>query len=386
MLKIRLAPFVLTALALGLAGCRPSATPPPTAEVPIIPTATPFGQAATPSGGAPAWAALGLTGQLLVTLGNQGIQQVDMVNGETRIIFLPPEEGWLTAADRSPDGRWLALAYAPPPAEGEVQLGYTSIYLLPGECASRPQPCGGGDLILAVERTNPHEAYFSPLWSPAGDDLYFAHFTPSDSDTSTAFKYTLERVRLTGGAVAGAPTVVLDDALWPAISPDGAQLVFVYSDPDDFTNHLRLIDLDSGAQQDLIGPETFDALDAPFFSRDGSQIFFSAVGEGQSPSSSTRLPAWVEWLMGVEAAAAGSAERPAAHNVPSDWWVMPTAGGQPTRLTQVYDTGMFGDLSPAGGHIAYVSASGLYVMRTDGGDLQRLLDLSGFGTLEWVER
>jgi Tol biopolymer transport system component len=331
---------------------------------------------------------LGLTGRLVVTLGNQGIQEVDLGTGEVRLAFLPPDEGWMTAADRSPDGRWLALAYAPPPADGEVQLGYTSIYLLPGDCASRPQACTAEDLTLAVERADPHEAYFSPLWAPDGASLYFAHFTPSDSETSAAFMYTLERVPMADGDATGAPEVVLEDGLWPAISPDGTQMVYVYSDPDDYTNHLRLVSISDSEQRELIGPDSFDALDAPFFSLDGSQVFFSAVGDGPAVSASApvaRLPRWLEWLMGAREAQAAGEARPAAHNVPSDWWVMPASGGTPTRLTQVYDTGMFGDISPAGEYIAYISASGLYVMRTDGSDLQRLLDLSGFGTLEWVE-
>ncbi len=377
-------------LALILAACGPSTqlTPAATVEIPIIPTATPFGQTAGPVDGQPHWTSLGLTGRLVVTLGNQGIQQVNLATGQTQIAFVPPEGGWLTAADTSADGQWLALAYAPPPPEGEVQLGYTSLYLLPGDCAERPQGCSGDDLTVAVERVEPHEAYFSPLWSPAGDYLYFAHFTPSDSETSTAFKYTLERVSVTNGTPTGAPEQVLDDALWPAITADGGWMVYVYSDPDDFTNHLRLVKLGEMTQEDLIGPETFEAVDAPFFSRDGAQVYFSAVGDGPGVSRAApvaRLPQWLDWLMGAGAAAAAGAERPTAHNVPSDWWMMPVTGGAPTRLTQVYDTGMFGDIAPDGEHIAYVSASGLYVMRSDGSDLQRLLDLAGFGTLEWIE-
>jgi len=382
--------WALAAVALWLAACGAASTSTPvtTAEVPLIPTTTPFGQTAGPVDGQPHWASLGLAGRLVVTLGNQGIQELDVATGESRIAFVPPESGWMTAADTSADGQWIALAYAPPPPEGEVQLGYTSIYVLSGDCAERPQGCNADDLTVAVERVEPHEAYFSPLWSPAGDYLYFAHFTPSSSETSSPFKYTLERVRMANGAPEGAPEVVLDDALWPAITADGGRMVYVYSDPDDFTNYLRLVDLRDKTQEDLIGPEAFDAVDAPFFSRDGTKVYFSAVGEGPGVSRAapvSRLPRWLDWLMGVGEAAAAGVERPAEHNVPSDWWVMPAAGGAPTRLTQVYDTGMFGDISPDGEYIAYVSATGLYVMRSDGGDLQRLLDLAGYGTLEWIE-
>jgi hypothetical protein len=47
---------------------------------------------------------------------------------------------------------------------------------------------------------------------------------------------------------------------------------------------------------------------------------------------------------------------------------------------------MFGDISPDGEHIAYLSSSGLYLMKSDGSDLTRLLNRAGFGTLEWIEQ
>jgi hypothetical protein len=366
--------------AVCLAAACTSSTPAPTAEIPIFPTATQFGSSTDPNATPPAWAQLNLSGRLIVTLGNQGIQSVDLSTGAVRTVFTQPRDGWLTASSATDDGAWLALAYAPPPPEGEVQLGYTSLYLLPGECVRRAQPCGAEDLVPAVVRDEPHEAYFAPVWTPTGDYLYFAHFTPSSSDTSSPFKYTLERIALAGGQLIGSPEAVLDDALWPAISGDGGRLVYVYSDPETYTDYLRLASTSGGQAVNLVGPESFDAVDAPFFSPDGSKVYFSAVGPGPGagrPPALARLPAWLDWLLGVQPAE--------AHNVPSDWWVMSVDGGAPTRLTEVYDMGMFGDIAPDGEHIAYISATGLYLMGADGSGLQRLLNISGFGTLEWLK-
>jgi Tol biopolymer transport system component len=308
---------------------------------------------------------------------------LDLASGQQAPLFQPPEKGWLTAASLSPEGEWLALAYAPPPAAGEVQLGYTSLYLLPGDCAGPGGACAPTDLTLLLERDNPHAAYFSPVWAPNGQTLYFAHFTPSDSETASTFKYTLERVQVVDGALAGSPEKVLDDALWPALSPDGSQMVYVHSDPVDFTNQLFVAAADGTGAVAITTREQFEAVDAPFFSRDGGQIFFSAVGEGPAG----RRPAVLRWLAEVwqvPAAEADEGRRPPAHNVPSDWWRLPATGGAPERLTTVYDTGLFGDVSPDGAHVAYISASGLWVMAAGGGQPQKLSDLAGFGTLEWV--
>jgi Tol biopolymer transport system component len=113
------------------------------------------------------------------------------------------------------------------------------------------------------------------------------------------------------------------------------------------------------------------AVDSPLFSPDGSAIIFSAVGEGPQPSLS-----WLDQLSGVQVAS--------AHNVPSDWWWVPVTGGTPERLTKIYDTGLYGDFSPDGRYIAYLSVSGLYLMTPDGKEITPLLSLQVIGSLEWI--
>jgi Tol biopolymer transport system component len=291
-------------------------------------------------------------------------------------LFLPPENAWLTSASVAPDGSRIALAYAPPPPEGTAQLGYTGLHLLPGDCAARPAGCTTDDLTPLLEPAGSNEAYFSPVWSPDGQALYYAHFTPSQSDTSTPFQYTLERASV---PPQGAGSALIENALWPALAPDGGQIAYVWFDPEDYSNELFTAQADGAAAARLVGSDVFEAVDAPFFSPDGSLLYFSAVGEGPgaAPAPSS---AWLDRLLGARPAEAA----PTAHNVPSDWWVVPVAGGEPTRLTQIYETGLFGDMSPDGGYIAFVAASGVYVMRPDGSDVTRLLPVGGGITLEWL--
>jgi len=370
--RLALGAMLLLAACAGGQGETPAAT----VEVPII-SATPSPAGGT--AGTPAWAELGLTGRLVYSLGAQGVHQVDLATGEQRVLFTVPKDAWLTAASVSAGDQRLALAYAPPPPAGSVQLGYTGVYLLPSDCPERVGGCTAADLTPVVERAEPSEAYFSPLWSADGQALYFAHFTPSEGTSGSSFKYTLERISIDAAGPAGPREHLADDALWPTLSPDGTQIAYVYSDPADYSNSLFVSGADGSNPVQLTTPQMFEAVDAPTFSEDGTQVIFSAVGQG--PSSSRAAPlAWLDWLTGARTAEAS----PLAHNVPSDWWEIPAAGGAPQRLTEIYDTGMYGDLSPDGRHLAYVSASGLYVINRDGSNRELLLPVSGFGTLEWM--
>jgi hypothetical protein len=370
-----------------LAGCgitvSDNSTPVPTVFVPSVlppgvPSPTLPGGTNSAATAAPKWSSLGLTGHLIYSLGIQGIQQLELRSGKVKNIFQPPKDAWLTASSVSPDGQQIAIAYAPPPPAGQAQLGYASLYLLPGDCPTRPSGCTTDDLKLLVDRVDPHEAYFSPVWAPGGKTLYFAHFTPSNSGTNSPFKYTLEQITLPDGK----PLALLQDALWPNISPDGNKIVYVYSDPKNYTNHLLTAGPDGSNPRDIVGPAAFAAVDAPFFTPDGTQLVFSAVGEGPAAGTPTPSPAltWLDQLLGVRVAAAASE----AHNVPSDWWEINVDGSQLRRLTKQYNTSMFGAFAPDGKHIGYLSASGLYVMNPDGTALQRLLNTTGYGTIDWL--
>ena len=100
---------------------------------------------------------------------------------------------------------------------------------------------------------------------------------------------------------------------------------------------------------------THNIIDAPLFLPDGRSILFSAPVQRQSSA-----PSWVEKLMGITVVH--------AHGyIPSDWWSVPLAGGEPVRLTHVYSPGLFASLSPDAKYIASYSSSGIFVMDLQGG-------------------
>ena len=111
----------------------------------------------------------------------------------------------------------------------------------------------------------------------------------------------------------------------------------------------------------------------PVFSPDGSMLYFSAPVPGEVSGGVS----FFDRLLGIQVAM--------AHNVPSDWWRVPRAGGAVEQLTQLGETGLYGDFSPDGRHMAFVSSSGIYVMNPDGSDLEILVAGEGFfGSLDWV--
>ena len=118
-----------------------------------------------------------------------------------------------------------------------------------------------------------------------------------------------------------------------------------------------------------------------------SAIFAAAaVDAGQEQLSAANLGApaaysWLDRLLGVGLAEAA----PDRHNVPSDWWRVAVNGGQPQRLTQLYDMGLYGAFSPDGRYLAFVTVTGIFVMDLTGDKLTSLLSGTGtYGTLAWL--
>lgn len=347
-----------------------------TATLPVTAAPTPNHVPQTPNVAPtllpPAWSHLNLSGRLLFTQGKLGVGELDLATGAISSVFVPPTNGWLVGAATSPDGQTVALAYGPPPPEGKVQLGYTDLYLISADGSALPAP--------RLERTQVAESYFSPIWSPDGKYLYYVHFAglpdTLNPPPELPYKYTLERLPDPTSADT-PPEVILESAIWPAISPDGTKLAYVAVDLANYQNDLYLANADGSGALSLLPPGTFQAIDSPLFSPDGSAIIFSAVGEGPQSEAEGSSLSWLDRLLGVQAAS--------AHNVPSDWWRVPVAGGPPERLTKIYDTGLYGDFAPDGQHIAYLSVTGLYVMTPDGKEVTALANLSVFGTLEWIQ-
>ena len=354
----------LSLLALLLAACSltlSEATPLPATQAPSVATvATAASAPAAPT--ALPWAERNLTGALIYTQGKLGILKLNLVTGAVTALLARDDKMWLREAAISPDSETLVITYSPPPTGDQVQLGYTGLYQIATDGSTvNPEP--------VLPQVDPQESYFTPTWTPDGKYLYYAHFVPVRDSSGNTFKYTIERIKYPNNQ----PEVVIADAIAPTISPDGTQLAYLKFNAEKYTQELYISDLAGQNARPVIPPLEFPSVDAQFFSPDGKTLVFNAVGEGQSPA----LSFW-DQLLGVQVAA--------AHSVPSDWWSIQlgVADAKPVRLTTLYDTGMSGDFSPDGQHIAFLAASGMYVMDPTGENVQPLIPIKSLGTLEWV--
>jgi Tol biopolymer transport system component len=312
------------------------------------------------SAAAPPWADLGLTGRLYYLAfmnERQTLLRLDLVTGRQEVIFSPPDNGWLTDMAVSPDGDQIVLAYSPPPPGAGGQFGFTDLYLMPADGSEEPRPL--------LQRSDPSETYFNVSW-PAADTIYYAHSAPGADDLGSVV-YTTQVERLP--VPDGRPEVLTDQATWPRVSTDGRQLAYVTDSLD-----LVLAQADGSSPEVVLPADAFPAVDAPLFAPDGQTLYFSAVVAATAQSSAWPL---LDWLLGV---------RPAfAHDVPSDWYSLGLngRGGAPVRLTNMGEIGLYGDFSPDGRYLAFISSSGVQVMRPDGSGLFRLREAAATGTINW---
>ncbi|HEY3344409.1 MAG TPA: DPP IV N-terminal domain-containing protein [Anaerolineaceae bacterium] len=337
-----------------MAGCTPTA--PTAAPAPTLP------QAAGPAAGgaAPAWIGLGLKGSLLLIVpGPNGtsLQRMDLGSGSLRPVYQAPDRALISTALLSPDGNQILLAYAPPPTE-QTQLVYTSLYLLAADGKSAPK---------AVFSSPPvDEAYFAPVWAADGKSIYTSHFKRGGDNTPDRF--SIDRVTLDGQLKP-----VLADAEWPSLSPDGQRMAYVSAAPGG-PNDLYLAGIDGSNPHLALPAGAFPAVDDHFFTPDGKGIVFSAVNPQPAPNPT---PSLFERIFGIDVVA--------AHNVPSDWYVIAQDTGKIQRLTTLEDTGMYATLSPDRRRVAFIAASGIYVMNLDGTQITQLTDQIATGTVDWQQ-
>jgi Tol biopolymer transport system component len=303
----------------------------------------------------------GLTGTFFfieLGAGAQDLVQYDIQTQEKQILFHVPDNGWLSYIDVLPDGNEIVMTYAPPPPAGEIQFGYSHIYLMLTAAGSAPR--------TLVDRVYDDEIYFNPVWSPDGQAIYYSHVTPLDEEAGT-FTTTLEWINVDTGTV----NVIVENAIWPRLSPGGDKLAYISFDPLTLDNALFVADADGRNPMELIPMSEFLAIDVPIFSPDGQMIYFSAAVEAPVASLS-----WLDRVLGVKTAA--------AHNLPSDWWRIPATGGAPERLTELNEAGLRGVFAPDGRTLVFVTANGLYKMNADGSDIEKLLESTLMDSLSWI--
>jgi Tol biopolymer transport system component len=358
--------IVTTILVFFLVACSPAPDQPQVAAItePASALATQAGASASTAESETneAVASYGLSGRLvLIQHDLEGNRLVELIleAGRTITLFTAPQNSWLAEAVVSPDGEQILLAYAPPAPRDKPQFGYTDLYLMPYQEGAQPE--------AFLARSEDQESYFFPSWALDGSSIYYTHLHPNDPNTAgPAFRYDIETAVLNGES-----KVLIRDAVWLAISPDGSKLAYLHSDPSDSSNELYLADADGSAGVPVFDSPVKPIVDAHLFAPDGDQLIFSMVNLEPAPAST-----WLEKLFGVRVAS--------AHNVPSDWYRVSLTSGRVKRLTTLNEVNLNGDLSPDGSRMAFIASSGLYVVNLDGSNLIQLSEDRFVGTVDWI--
>lgn len=286
-----------------------------------------------------------LDGSLYYTQAFDGIWRIDLSSGETSTWWQPPQGGLVTGLAASPDGRKLAISYAPPAEEG-FQTGTTDLYL-----TAVDQP----DLQPLRIRQTRSESFRDPAWSSDGEWLYFSHLQPATGGSGV--QLNVERLRLQDPQLT---EIIIQGAEQAALSPDSAHITYLKFDTRTYARDLVLARLDGSDEQILIGAGIFAALEGPLFAPDGRSVIFSASGE---------LPA----------ARAGILR---AHGLPWNVWRAIPGNDLLVRLTPTTLDGPAIAWLPDGETMAVIAAEGVFLVHNN--QFYRLTQVSSEGKITWA--
>jgi Tol biopolymer transport system component len=288
---------------------------------------------------------IGVSGRLLLPEAS-GLTLISLPDRTAQPLHILPSLGVATSVARSPDGSRLAVSRFSRPQEHQV--GGEDI-LIVGPTGGEPQH--------VIGRQQPGEILSSPAWLPDGSVVL-----ERQSVAGVIASTTIERHGLDGSA----GQALVEQAFAPAVSPDGAQLVYVRPGGNE---RLMIRDLaGTGPERVLVDDTRFLSLAFPRFSPDGSWIAFAAASD----------PAFALAPPGLRMSVAH------AHGIPWDIWIVRADGSERRRLTYFYDDDPSVAWSPDGQWLAVFSGEALHVVSVEGLANYCISGQGGHGGFEWL--
>lgn len=180
----------------------------------------------------------------------------------------------------------------------------------------------------------------------------------------------------------GAMQPYLENALDPAISPDGQFLAYLRTSGNATNTRapiagLEILALDGSATRQIVDGTQFESLAGPRFSPDGRTILFAASGEPAHQDDNSHSGFIPKILALLEPPTAS------AHGLEWDLWAVNTDGSNLRRLVQLGEDGLAAVFSPDGREIIAMSERGIYRMDVDGHNLRKIAEQGDHGGLDW---
>ncbi|MCA1647027.1 MAG: hypothetical protein LC797_16710 [Chloroflexi bacterium] len=285
---------------------------------------------------------------------------------QTKVTNLPSGAA-VTGATWSPDGQRVVFA---------------QFWRRPNERSS------GADLMIAnadgsnahpfAERDAANTVLEAPQWAASGRVYYTLRRVTNGREVQSV-------VRQTEG---GQPETLVDNAYSPAISPDESTLIYIRSTRAG-QSMLKKILSESGDGCELISDQVFQYLSLPRISPDGTRVALGGSGEpnmqpsgcGGDPRSK---PSAAGPPLALDMQGLLQPEGASAHGLPADIYAMNLDGSNMTRLADIKDDDPTVAWSPDASKLAIFGVAALWVVDARGGPTDKLVDLGGYGGLDWT--
>lgn len=283
----------------------------------------------------------------------------------------------LGSMSSQPITKFPKVSYAASPrlSFDRASVAYT-FYIVPKD----PKDLGGSDLyVMDAAGTNPRLVRAHPEGGATFEDPTFTSDAKSilatlrtpiyDQGQFKGETLSIQRVNIDGGAT----TLLVDNAVGPAASPDGKYLIYTGVDDKGALTGLRVADSQGKGGKDLISSQGFAYARFPVFSPDGSLVVFAAVSSSgmNLPPPKVRVPTF----------GAGIAE---AHGIPWEIWTIRPDGSELKQLTHESEDTPVPVWSPKGDWIAFAGEIGLYLVDAEGKLTTRISTTVSSGGIAWL--
>jgi Tol biopolymer transport system component len=289
--------------------------------------------------------------------------------GQFRLVLQAPERGYFQDPSWSPSGDRVAITAILPLSSGPDQT-------LPGAgFTSEIWAVDRGRTKVLVQPEAPGITLSQPIFSGDGSTLYDSRRVSTIHDGTAGSSSGIEqRVVETGER-----KVVVDDGLWPAVSPDGGALAWVRFGVAGHAD-LWIRNLATGRERRLTGSR-FGDVTSPRFSPDGRTVAFGGAtyplrAEVTEPGQVGVADRILGWLV----------EPALAHELLAGAWLVNVDGSNLRRVGTFVLDGPVVRWTADGAHLLLYDENGLHEVDLATGQLTTIYRPGSYRGFDWLPK